>query len=64
MSPERGRAQANTAEHYDPNLPAIEGLQAARHFKLGPKAYASQSYSPWIAGHHRPLEPGAKRTNS
>ena len=42
-----GPRPSHTAEHYDPNLPAIEGLQAARHFKLGPKAYASQSYSPW-----------------
>ncbi len=32
---------------YDPNLPAIETLQAARHFKLGAAAYEGQGYSPW-----------------
>ena len=38
---------------YDPNLPAIESLHAARHFRLGAKAYAGEAYSPWrepIAG--------------
>jgi hydroxymethylglutaryl-CoA lyase len=38
---------------YDPNLPAVESLSAARHFKLGPQAYAGEGYSPWkqpIAG--------------
>jgi hydroxymethylglutaryl-CoA lyase len=32
---------------YDPNLPAIESLHAARHFRLGPDAYAAEAYSPW-----------------
>ena len=32
---------------YDPNLPAVESLKAARHFKLGPAAYAGEAYSPW-----------------
>ena len=32
---------------YDPNLPAIESLQAARHFRLGEKAYVGEAYSPW-----------------
>jgi hydroxymethylglutaryl-CoA lyase len=38
---------------YDPNLPAVESLAAARHFKLGPAAYEGEAYSPWkhpIAG--------------
>ena len=41
------------SELYDPNLPAVESLNAARHFKLGPAAYAGEAYSPWkqpIAG--------------
>lgn len=32
---------------YDPNLPAVESLRGARHFKLGPAAYAAEAYSPW-----------------
>lgn len=32
---------------FAPNLPAIESLAAARHFKLGPSAYECQAYSPW-----------------
>ena len=38
---------------YDPNLPAVESLKGARHFKLGPAAYEGEAYSPWkhpIAG--------------
>ena len=35
------------AEFYDPNLPAVESLQAARHFKLGPGAIGSEGYVPW-----------------
>lgn len=34
---------------YDANLPAIESLEAARHFHFGPSAYASEGYSPWRA---------------
>lgn len=34
---------------YDPNLPAVESLQGARHFKLGPAAYQAEAYSPWKA---------------
>ena len=34
-------------QHYDPNLPAVESLQGARHFKLGPSAYTDEAYSPW-----------------
>ena len=32
---------------YDANMPGIESLEAARHFKLGPKAYAHEGISPW-----------------
>jgi len=32
---------------YDANLPAVESLGAAKHFKLGPKAYEKEGYSPW-----------------
>jgi hydroxymethylglutaryl-CoA lyase len=32
---------------FDPNLPAVESLAAARHFRLGPSAYAGEAYSPW-----------------
>ena len=32
---------------YDPNMPAVESLEAAKHFKLGPAAYEKEGYSPW-----------------
>ncbi len=32
---------------YAPNLPAVESLRGARHFRLGPQAYAGEGYSPW-----------------
>jgi hydroxymethylglutaryl-CoA lyase len=32
---------------YDPNIPAVESLAAAKHFKLGPAAYEKEGYSPW-----------------
>jgi hydroxymethylglutaryl-CoA lyase len=32
---------------YDPNIPAVESLAAAKHFKLGPSAYKKEGYSPW-----------------
>ena len=39
--------------YYDANMPAVESLEAAKHFKLGPQAYAKEGYTPWkqpIAG--------------
>ena len=36
-------------QYYDANLPAVESLQGARHFKLGPAAYEREAYSPWKA---------------
>ncbi len=35
------------AEFYDPNLPAVESLAAARHFRLGPAALAGEGWTPW-----------------
>ncbi len=38
---------------YDANMPAVESLDAAKHFRFGPAAYAKDGYSPWkrpIAG--------------
>lgn len=32
---------------YDANMPAVESLEAAKHFKLGPRAYKNEGYSPW-----------------
>ncbi|MFN0302844.1 MAG: hypothetical protein ACKVQU_21120 [Burkholderiales bacterium] len=32
---------------YDPNMPAVESLEAAKHFKLGPAVYQKEGYSPW-----------------
>ena len=32
---------------YDANMPAVESLEAAKHFKFGPGAYAKEGYSPW-----------------
>ncbi|QRX81597.1 hypothetical protein [Glaciimonas sp. PAMC28666] len=32
---------------YDPNMPGLESLEAARHFKLGPQAYQKEGYTPW-----------------
>lgn len=37
----------SNARLYPANLPAIESLAAARHFKAGRAAYESEGYSPW-----------------
>lgn len=42
-----GPRPAGPAEFYDANLPAIESLKAARHFRSGPTAFAGEGYSPW-----------------
>jgi hydroxymethylglutaryl-CoA lyase len=42
---------------YDPNLPAVESLAAARHFKLGPAAYAGEAFSPWAKAIEGPFHP-------
>ncbi len=41
------------AAFYDPNMPGMESLEAAKHFKLGPQAYEKEGFTPWkhpIAG--------------
>jgi len=45
---------------YDPNMPGIESLEAARHFKLGPKAYEKEGYSPWSKPISGPFWQGAE----
>ena len=35
------------AEFYDPNLPAVQSLGAARHFRQGPAALAGEGWVPW-----------------
>lgn len=45
---------------FDPNLPAIESLKAARHFRLGPSAYENEGYSPWKAPIEGPFYPASK----
>jgi hydroxymethylglutaryl-CoA lyase len=48
-----GPRPATPDAFYDPNMPAVESLEAARHFKLGPGAYEKEGYFPWpkpIAG--------------
>ena len=32
---------------YDPNMPAVESLEAAKHFRYGVRAYEKEGYSPW-----------------
>lgn len=34
---------------YDPNMPGMESLEAAKHFKLGPTVYEKEGYFPWKA---------------
>jgi len=42
-----GPRPADAAGHYDANMPAVESLEAAKHFRYGPGAYANQGWSPW-----------------
>jgi len=42
-----GPRPAGPAEFYDPNMPAVESFEAAKHFRLGPGAYEKEGYSPW-----------------
>ena len=35
------------SQFYDANMPGMESLEAAKHFKLGPAAYAKEGYFPW-----------------
>ena len=48
-----GPRPAGPQAHYDPNMPGMESLEAARHFRLGPAAYEKEGSFPWnkpIAG--------------
>jgi hydroxymethylglutaryl-CoA lyase len=54
-----GPRPVNPEAFYDPNLPGLESLEAAKHFKLGPKAYSDEGYSPWaksISGPYFPID--------
>ena len=42
-----GPRPATPEAYYDANMPAVESLEAAKHFKLGPQAYEKEGYSPW-----------------
>lgn len=42
-----GPRPVDPQDFFDPNLPAVESMHAARHFKLGRVAYESEGYSPW-----------------
>ena len=44
-----GPRPTTTAELYDANMPGIESFEAARHFRLGPQAYANEGLRPWKA---------------
>ncbi|MFN0159818.1 MAG: hypothetical protein ACKVQQ_01230 [Burkholderiales bacterium] len=44
-----GPRPRRATEYYDPNMPGIESLAAARHFREGPAAYAAEGYSPWVS---------------
>lgn len=35
------------ASFFDPNMPSVESLEAARHFRFGPQAYEKDALSPW-----------------
>ena len=42
-----GPRPLDAKDFYDPNMPGMESLEAARHFRLGPAAYEKEGYSPW-----------------
>jgi hydroxymethylglutaryl-CoA lyase len=42
-----GPRPANPEAFYEPNMPAVESLDAAKHFRFGPAAYTKEGYSPW-----------------
>ena len=48
-----GPRPGRPAAFYDANMPAVESLDAAKHFRFGPSAYANEGCTPWknpIAG--------------
>ncbi len=50
-----GPRPRGVAERYDPNMPAVESLDAAKHFRFGPSAYAD-GFSPWRESITGPFE--------
>jgi len=42
-----GPRPATPSALYDANMPAVESIEAVKHFKLGPGAYEKEGYSPW-----------------
>jgi hydroxymethylglutaryl-CoA lyase len=42
-----GPRPVRSEDRFDANLPAIESLRAARHFRLGAEAYRDEGYWPW-----------------
>lgn len=54
-----GPRPMNPSEFYDPNLPGVESMEGAKHFKLGPRAYEKEGYSPWSKPISGPYYQGA-----
>jgi hydroxymethylglutaryl-CoA lyase len=54
-----GPRPEQAAAFYDANMPGIESLQAARHFRLGPQVYAREGPRPWKHPITGPYYPGA-----
>jgi len=42
-----GPRPTKSEDFYDPNMPGIESLDAVKHFKFGPQAYAHEGSFPW-----------------
>ncbi len=42
-----GPRPARPADFYDANMPAVESLDAAKHFRFGPSAYGNAGPNPW-----------------
>lgn len=52
-----GPRPVRAQDWFDPNLPGLESLEAARHFRLGPPAYEREGYSPWREPIRGPFHP-------
>ena len=42
-----GPRPMSPAAQFDANMPGMESLEAAKHFRLGPAAYEKEGYFPW-----------------
>ncbi|MGE0231897.1 MAG: hypothetical protein AB7O39_10365 [Flavobacteriaceae bacterium] len=42
-----GPRPSGPGQYYDPNMPGVESIEAARHFLLGPEAYRNETLRPW-----------------